>query len=71
MKSRFPKALGPLLILCGLSALTLFGQTPPRTEGGASTGTPANYTAKRTAGIIDPKGPLVFEDATEKTTGPG
>jgi hypothetical protein len=67
MQSRLAKALGPLVILCGLSALTLFGQAPPKTDGGASTGIPANYISKRTAGITDPKAPLVFEDAAEKT----
>jgi hypothetical protein len=71
MKSRFPKAVGPFVILCGLSSLTLFGQTKPKTEpqgmGGVSTGTAVNYTSKRTAGITDPNAPVVFEDATEKT----
>jgi hypothetical protein len=71
MKSRFPKTVGPFVILCGLSSLTLFGQTKPKTEqqgmGGVSTGTAVNYTSKRTAGITDSKAPVVFEDATEKT----
>ena len=36
--------------------------------GGASTGTPATYTSRRTAGITDPSAPVVFEDVTGKTT---
>jgi hypothetical protein len=35
--------------------------------GGASTGTPATYTSRRTAGITDPNAPVVFEDVTDKT----
>jgi hypothetical protein len=35
--------------------------------GGASTGTPATYTSRRTAGITDPKAPVAFEDITDKT----
>ena len=35
--------------------------------GGASTGTPATYTSRRTAGITDPNAPVVFEDVTNKT----
>jgi hypothetical protein len=71
MKFSFPKAAGPFVILCALSSFTLFGQTPPKTDqqgmGGVNTGPAVNYTSKRTAGITDPKAPLVFEDATEKT----
>lgn len=69
MKYRFPKAV--FVILCALSSITLFGQTPPKTEQqgmtGVNTGPAVNYTSKRTAGITDPKAPVVFEDATEKT----
>jgi hypothetical protein len=36
--------------------------------GGASTGTPATYTSRRTSGITDPNAPVVFEDVTVKTT---
>lgn len=71
MKSRFPNAVGLFVILCGLSSFTLFGQTTPKTGqqgmGGVNTGPAVNYTSKRTAGITDPKAPVVFEDATEKT----
>jgi hypothetical protein len=34
---------------------------------GASTGTPATYTSRRTTGITDPNAPVVFEDVTDKT----
>lgn len=34
---------------------------------GVSTGTPLNYSSRRTAGITDPKAPVVFEDVTDKT----
>src|SRR4030081_3489995 len=56
-----------------MQAQTLFAQTPPQKPetqqpmGGVSTGTPVNYTSRRTAGITDPKAPLIFEDATDKT----
>jgi hypothetical protein len=35
--------------------------------GGVSTGAALTYTSRRTAGITDPKAPVVFEDATAKT----
>jgi hypothetical protein len=35
--------------------------------GGVSTGTPATYASRRTAGITDPNAPVVFEDITDKT----
>jgi len=35
---------------------------------GASTGTPGNYSSRRTTGITDAKAPVIFEDATDKTT---
>jgi len=49
------------------------GQTPPKKPdpqqpmGGVSTGTPVNYTSRRTVGITDPRAPVVFEDVTDKT----
>src|SRR3989442_2148701 len=72
MKSHhFSKAVGPIVILCLWSCFTLFGQTPPKPEtqgmGGVVTGTPVNYSSRRTVGITDPKAPLIFEDATDKT----
>src|SRR6266850_853498 len=56
-----------------IQAQTLFAQTPPQKPetqqpmGGVSTGTPLNYTTRRTAGITDPKAPVIFEDVTDKT----
>src|SRR6184192_4970987 len=67
----FSKPAGPIVIFCLLSCLTLFGQTTPKPEpqgaGGVVTGTPVNYTSRRTVGITDPKAPVIFEDATDKT----
>src|SRR5205807_1748475 len=62
-------ALGIIVILCLLSCFTLFGQTKSEQQGagGVVTGTPVNYSSRRTAGITDPKAPMVFEDATDKT----
>ena len=40
---------------------------PQQPNGGVSTGTPVNYTSKRTVGIIDPKAPIVLEDVTDKS----
>jgi enediyne biosynthesis protein E4 len=40
-------------------------QPPP--TGGVSTGTPINYTSKRTVNITDAKAPIIFEDVTSKT----
>src|SRR5947209_11991789 len=72
MKSHhFSKAVGLLVIFCLLSCFAFFGQTPPKPEpqgtGGVVTGTPVNYTSRRTVGITDPKAPLIFEDVTDKT----
>jgi hypothetical protein len=67
------RASALLAILALLGVFSLFGQTPPKkTEpqqpmGGVSTGTPLNYTTKRTVGITDPKAPMIFEDVTDKT----
>ena len=65
--------LGLLALLT--NCVPLFGQTPPQNPppqapqgmGGVSTGTPLNYSSKRTTGITDPKAPLIFEDVTGKT----
>src|SRR5947199_6285937 len=67
------QTLGVSVILCLLSSIALFGQTPPKKPepqqpmGGVSTGAALNYTSRRTTGITDPKAPVVFEDATDKT----
>jgi len=42
-------------------------QSSQQPSGGASTGTPLNYTSRRTVGVTDPKGPVIFEDVTDKT----
>jgi hypothetical protein len=67
----FLKAVGPVVVFCLLSCVSLFGQTPskpdPQGAGGVVTGTAINYTSRRTVGITDPKAPVVFEDATDKT----
>jgi len=65
----------PLLayVLLAQVSLSLLAQTPPKKPepqqpmGGVSTGTPLNYTTKRTVGITDPKAPVIFEDVTERT----
>src|SRR6185369_12999318 len=64
-----------VLVVCFslLLPFASFAQTPPRKPesqqpmGGASTGTPATYTSRRTVGITDPAAPVVFEDVTDKT----
>jgi hypothetical protein len=50
----------------------VMAQTPPKKPDnqqgmGVSTGTPLNYSSRRTTGITDPKAPVVFEDVTDKT----
>ena len=57
------------LVLASLSVFVL-AQTPqnkPAPQGGVSTGTPVNYSSRRTTGVTDPKAPVVFEDVTDKT----
>jgi hypothetical protein len=75
-KSRRPFFPAAALLACALllpASLTLVAQTPPKKPepqqgmGGVSTGTPLNYTTKRTVGITDPKAPTIFEDVTDKT----
>src|SRR5438105_8863834 len=68
----FPKTLILLLIILIACSTLLVGQNAPRQPaqqptGGVSTGTPLNYTTKRTAGVTDPKAPIIFEDVTDKT----
>jgi hypothetical protein len=57
-----------LAVLAG-SALVLaqIQQKKPDPQGGVSTGTPVNYSTRRTTGVTDPKAPVVFEDVTDKT----
>lgn len=75
-KSRRRVRLRPLfllLLLVSIAGSTLvFAQTPPKKpepqQGmGVSTGTPVNYSSRRTVGVTDPKAPVVFEDVTDKT----
>ena len=60
--------LPPLLA----GSILVCGQTPtkkaePQQGTGVSTGTPVNYSSRRTVGITDSKAPVVFEDVTDKT----
>ena len=48
----------------------MFAQSPPKKPGGmsgVSTGTPVNYSSRRTVNVTDPKAPMVFDDVTDKT----
>ncbi|HEX3230016.1 MAG TPA: hypothetical protein VHQ95_13665, partial [Pyrinomonadaceae bacterium] len=62
------KACTTVCLIVVISSSILLGQTPqkpPETQGvggGVNTGTPMNYTSKRTVGITDPRAPIVFED---------
>jgi hypothetical protein len=61
-----------IFLLISLFLPIIFAQTPPKKpepqQGmGVSTGAALNYSSRRTAGITDPKAPIVFEDVTEKT----
>src|SRR5439155_2480750 len=68
-----PRSLVLVLLLAWFAgSIFVFAQTPPKKPepqqgGGVSTGTPVNYSSRRTAGITDPKAPVVFEDVTDKT----
>ncbi|HEY3025182.1 MAG TPA: CRTAC1 family protein [Pyrinomonadaceae bacterium] len=67
------RSLGPFFLLMSFAgAIFVFAQTPPKKpepqQGmGVSTGTPMNYSSRRTVGVTDPKAPIVFEDVTDKT----
>jgi len=59
-----------LLLLVSTSTFVIAQTTqqkPAPQEGGVSTGAPVNYSSRRTAGVTDPKAPIVFEDVTDKT----
>ena len=60
----------PLMLATLLSGLA-WAQTPtakkPEPQSGASTGTPVNYSSRRTVGVTDAKAPVVLEDVTDKT----
>jgi hypothetical protein len=66
----FPKLGAAAVILCSLLCLVFFAQTTSKPGGGGGgvvTGTPVSYSTIRTVGITDPKAPVVFEDANDKT----
>lgn len=69
--ARFRSLALPLLGASFSCAMIVIAQTPPQKPvpqgGGVSTGTPVNYSSRRTAGVTDPKAPIVFEDVTDKT----
>jgi hypothetical protein len=50
-----------------LAAQQQVQQQQPQGMGAVSTGEARTYATKRTAGITDPKAPVVFEDVTAKT----
>src|SRR6266536_3834644 len=61
----------PLFLLVSFAtAAFIIAQTPKKIEPqqgmGVSTGTPVNYSSRRTIGVTDPKAPIVFEDMTDK-----
>ena len=67
----FSRIITLIAVVC-LACLPAVAQGPQKPQpqqptGGVSTGTPINYTSKRTAGITDPKAPVIFEDVTDKT----
>ena len=69
---RLPNFLLFLLVALFAGSIFAYGQNPPKKpepqQGmGVSTGTPVNYSTRRTIGITDPKAPVVFEDVTDKT----
>ena len=58
-------------LLASLVSGLVFAQAPttrkPESQTGASTGTPVNYSSRRTVGVTDAKAPIVLEDVTDKT----
>ena len=64
---------GPLFLLALFAgSIFVLAQTPPKKpepqQGmGVSTGTPVNYSSRRTIGVTEAKAPIVFEDITDKT----
>ncbi len=69
MRLRFPALL--FLLMSFAAAVFVIAQTPKKIEPqqgmGVSTGTPVNYSSRRTIGVTDAKAPIVFEDMTDKT----
>lgn len=68
---RRPSSLSVLALLVFFSTalpLSVSAQTTPEPKaGGVQTGPQLTYTSRRTVGITDPKGQVVFEDVTTKT----
>ncbi|HSS21626.1 MAG TPA: CRTAC1 family protein [Pyrinomonadaceae bacterium] len=67
--SPFALPIFPLLLFAGsiIVCAQPAPKKPPPAQGGASTGTPVSYSSRRTAGITDPKAPIIFEDVTDRT----
>ena len=68
MSSRVIALIAVLCLVC----IPPYAQTPRQPQqqqpaGGVSTGTPINYTSKRTVGVTDPKATVIFQDVTDKT----
>ena len=56
-----------LIVLVAISLLLSFALHAQQPSGGVSTGAPATYTSRRTAGITVKDAPVVFDDVTDKT----
>jgi len=65
----FPTKICLTLVFWLIFSASFQAQQKPDAQSmsGASTGTPVNYSSRRTTGITDAKAPLIFEDATDKT----
>ncbi len=68
------RAIALFNLACLLLPVVLVAQTPAKPQqptapptGGVSTGSQLTYTSRRTVGVTDPKGQVVFEDVTAKT----
>src|SRR6476619_946055 len=61
-RSMLNKAIALCFVLASAAGVAAQG-----TMGGASTGTARTYSSVRTAGVVDPKAPVVFEDLTART----
>jgi len=77
MRSDIRKSLRNFMSFRGIAVMALLclvcfvrlaqTQQQPQQTGGVSTGTPINYTSKRTVGSTDPRAPVIFQDVTDKT----
>jgi enediyne biosynthesis protein E4 len=69
-RGRVRFSIAALLFLLTVASSVVFAQVTKKPESpgsGVSTGTPMNYSSRRTVGVTDAKAPIVFEDVTEKT----